>query len=134
MPRILSSVMIDALCSDEELGRAIRSILSHGFRFPLLKGCAQTLTMFLKHPRNTFIVDFECILIPSADGPLPLQVAIFDASEQQIVPATVIDHGMTIGELLNKISLSKFHQARGMFSPVAMIQKKITLSTELSYD
>ncbi|CAM1509968.1 Fc.00g003030.m01.CDS01 [Cosmosporella sp. VM-42] len=77
--------------------------------------------MFLKHPRNTFIVDFECI--PSADGPLPLQVAVFDASEQQIVPATVIDHGMTIGELRNKISLSKFHQARGMFSPVAMIQK-----------
>ncbi|RYP26159.1 hypothetical protein DL768_011817 [Monosporascus sp. mg162] len=77
--------------------------------------------MFLKHPRNTFIVDFECI--PSADGALPLQVAIFDASEQQIVPATVIDHGMTIGELRNKISLSKFHQARGMFSPVAMIQK-----------
>lgn len=29
---------------------------------------------------------------------------------------------MTIGELRNKISLSKFHQARGMFSPVAMIQ------------
>ncbi|RYP73795.1 hypothetical protein DL771_003373 [Monosporascus sp. 5C6A] len=77
--------------------------------------------MFLKHPRNTFIVDFECI--PSADGALPLQVAIFDPSEQQIVPATVIDHGMTIGELRNKISLSKFHQARGMFSPVAMIQK-----------
>lgn len=30
---------------------------------------------------------------------------------------------MTTGELRNKISLSKFHQARGMFSPVAMIQK-----------
>ncbi|RYO95059.1 hypothetical protein DL762_000252 [Monosporascus cannonballus] len=77
--------------------------------------------MFLKHPRNTFIVDFECI--PSDDGALPLQVAIFGASEQQIVPATVIDHGMMIGELRNKISLSKFHQARGMFSPVAIIQK-----------
>ena len=112
---------IDALCSDEELFPAIRSILSQGFQFPLLEGRAQTLTMFLKHPRNTFIVDFECI--PSADGPLPLQVAIFDASEQQFVPATVIDHGMTIGELRNKISLSKFHRARGMFSPVAMIQK-----------
>ncbi|KAI0129889.1 hypothetical protein BJ170DRAFT_593432 [Xylariales sp. AK1849] len=77
--------------------------------------------MFLKHPRNTFIVDFECM--PSADGPLPLQVAIFDASEQQIVPATVIDHGMTIGELRNKIGLSKFHRARGIFSPVARVQE-----------
>jgi len=112
---------VDALCSDEELGRAIRSILSQGLRFTLLEGCAKTLIMFLKHPRNTFIVDFKCI--PSADGPLPLQVTVFDASEQQIVPATVIDHGMTIGELRNKICLSKFHQARGMFSLVAMIQK-----------
>ncbi|KAI8630280.1 hypothetical protein F5Y19DRAFT_464139 [Xylariaceae sp. FL1651] len=47
------------------------------------------------------------------DGPLPLQV----------VPATVIDHGMTIGELRKKISLSKFHQARGPFCSVAVIQK-----------
>src|SRR3569833_47269 len=52
---------IDALRSDEELGRAVRSILSQGFRSPLLEGCARTLTMFLKHPRNTFIGDFECI-------------------------------------------------------------------------
>ncbi|KAL7783572.1 hypothetical protein V8C37DRAFT_397099 [Trichoderma ceciliae] len=77
--------------------------------------------MFLKHPQNTFIVDFECM--PSADGPMPLQVAIFDASEQHIVPATIIDHEMPIGELRNKISVSKFHQARGIFSPVTIIQK-----------
>ncbi|KUI62708.1 hypothetical protein VP1G_09823 [Cytospora mali] len=88
-------------------------MMGHGAGF-----VAQVVT---EHPQNTFIVDFECI--PSADGPLPLQVAIFDASEQQIVPATVIDHEMTIGDLRNKISLSKFHQARGMFSPAAMIQK-----------
>jgi hypothetical protein len=77
--------------------------------------------MFLKHPRNTFIVDFECIR--SGDGPLPPQVAIFDAAERQAVPATVIDHEMTIGELRKKISLSQFHQARGPFSSVALIQK-----------
>lgn len=46
---------IDALCSDEELGRAIRSILSQGFRFPLLEGCAQTLTMCLKHPPSKHV-------------------------------------------------------------------------------
>ncbi|KAI0973126.1 hypothetical protein F4678DRAFT_459979 [Xylaria arbuscula] len=34
-----------------------------------------------------FIVDFECIR--SEDGPLPLQVAIFDAAERQVVPATL---------------------------------------------
>lgn len=112
---------IDSLCSKEESDRAIRSFLSQGFRFPLLEGCARTLTTFLKHPRNTFIVDFECIR--SEDGPLPLKVAIFDAAERQVVSATVIDHGMTIGELRKKISLSKFYQARGPFCSVAVIQK-----------
>lgn len=112
---------IDAHCSNEKSDRAIRSILSQEFRFPLLEGCAKTLAIFLKHPRNTLIIDFECIR--SGNGVLPLQVAIFDASEQQVVPATVIDHGITKLQLRNKISLSKFRQARGKFSPLAMIQK-----------
>ena len=42
-----------------------------GFRFPLLNGCAQTLTMFLKHTRNTFNADFECI--PLAVGHCPIK-------------------------------------------------------------
>jgi hypothetical protein len=71
---------IDSLRSKGELDHCISSILSQGFRFPLLEGCNKTITMFLKHPRNTFIVDFECI--SSEVGPLPLQVAIFDAAER----------------------------------------------------
>jgi hypothetical protein len=68
-----------------------------------------------------FTANFE--YIPSADRPLQLRIAIFDASEQQVVPSIVVGHEVTIGELRNKISLSKFHQARGMFSSISMVQK-----------
>ncbi|KAI0008710.1 hypothetical protein F4779DRAFT_628293 [Xylariaceae sp. FL0662B] len=112
---------VDSLHSKKESDRATRSILSQNFRFPLFEGCAKTLTTFLKHPHNTFIIYFECIF--SDDGPLPLQVAIFDALERQVVPPTVIDHKMTVGELRQKISFSKFHQARGPFASVGVIQR-----------
>lgn len=76
-----------------------KNILASTTKFPALRGMKLTMEAWLKYPLRTIVADFEYM---SGTGlpPLPIQVAIANASGEWIIPVTTINHEISKRELL----------------------------------